>query len=82
MKPAPAGDREGGGVVAGQLHDGSPGTSRGGLGPPARPVPLLDDAQLAKHEQERHASSGATVSHIKRSRTNIPILAGENFSTA
>jgi hypothetical protein len=30
MKPAPAGTGEDGGVVAGQLHDGSPGTGRGG----------------------------------------------------
>jgi len=31
-------------------------------------VPLLDHVQLPKHERECHASSGATVSHIKRSR--------------
>jgi hypothetical protein len=29
MKPAPAGAVKGGSVVAGQLHDGSPGTDRG-----------------------------------------------------
>jgi hypothetical protein len=33
-----------------------------------RAVSLLDHVQLPKHERERHRSSGATVSHIKRSR--------------
>ena len=32
-------------------------------------VPLLDHAQLPKHERECHASSEATASHIKRSLT-------------
>jgi hypothetical protein len=32
-------------------------------------VSLLDHVQLPKHERECHASSGATMSHIKRSRT-------------
>jgi hypothetical protein len=36
------------------------------------PVPLLDHVQLPKHERERHRSSGATVSHIKRSQTSAP----------
>ena len=36
------------------------------------PVSLLDHIQLPKHERERRASSGATVSHIKRSRTPVP----------
>jgi len=31
-------------------------------------VSLLDHVQLPKHERECHASSDATVSHIKRSR--------------
>jgi hypothetical protein len=31
-------------------------------------VSLLDHVQLPKHERECHASNGATVSHIKRSR--------------
>src|SRR5258706_10689922 len=35
-----------------------------------RPVPLLHHVQLRKHERERHPSSGATVSHIKRNRTS------------
>jgi hypothetical protein len=29
-------------------------------------ISLLDHVQLPKHERERHRSSGATVSHIKR----------------
>ena len=32
-------------------------------------VPLLDHVQLPKHERDCHASSEATVSHIKRSLT-------------
>ena len=31
-------------------------------------VSLLEHVQLPKHERECHPSSGATVSHIKRSR--------------
>ena len=31
-------------------------------------ISLLDHVQLPKHERECHASSDATVSHIKRSR--------------
>jgi len=33
-------------------------------------VSLLDHVQLPKHERECHASSEATVSHIKRSRAD------------
>jgi len=43
------------------------------------PVSLLDHVQLPKHERERHRSSGATVSHIKRSRTSEAHSSGENF---
>src|SRR5262249_2599056 len=42
-------------------------------------VSLLDHVQLPKHERECRASSGATVSHIKRSRTTDGTSAGENF---
>jgi len=38
-------------------------------------VSLLDHVQLPKHEWERHASSGATASHIKRSWTVQPVRA-------
>jgi hypothetical protein len=34
-------------------------------------IPLLDHVQLPKHEWECHASSEATVSHIKRSLTRV-----------
>jgi hypothetical protein len=37
-------------------------------------VSLLDHVQLPKHERECHASSEATVSHIKRSRA-VPLTA-------
>jgi len=42
-------------------------------------VPLLDHIQLPKHERECHASSGATVSHIKRSRAALCSPCGEDF---
>jgi hypothetical protein len=37
-------------------------------------VSLLDHVQLPKHDRERRASSGAAVSHIKRSRALSPAL--------
>jgi hypothetical protein len=44
-------------------------------------VSLLDHVQLPKHERKRHRSSGATVSHIKRSRAHpwSVVRCGENF---
>ena len=42
-------------------------------------VSLLDHIQLPKHERECHASSGATVSHIKRSRAALCSPCGEDF---
>jgi hypothetical protein len=42
-------------------------------------VSLLDHIQLPKHEWERHASSGATVSHIKRSRATSVAQCCDNF---
>jgi hypothetical protein len=42
-------------------------------------VSLLDHVQLPKHERERRASSGATVSHIKRSRANLSALPCEDL---
>jgi hypothetical protein len=42
-------------------------------------VSLLDHVQLPKHERERHTSSGATVSHIKRSRAMPCARIGEDF---
>ena len=43
------------------------------------PVSLLDHVQLPKHERERHKSSGATVSHIKRSRAQAADLGVSQF---
>jgi hypothetical protein len=42
-------------------------------------VSLLDHVQLPKHERECHASSGATVSHIKRSRATSVAQCCDNF---
>jgi hypothetical protein len=42
-------------------------------------VSLLDHVQLPKHEWERHPSSGATVSHIKRSRAPWWTPTGDEF---
>jgi hypothetical protein len=44
-----------------------------------RAVSLLDHVQLPKHERERHRSSGATVSHIKRSRAMESPDSCDNF---
>ena len=62
-------------VTLGDLDDRSPGQDlHNGA------VSLLDHVQLPKHERERHTSSGATVSHIKRSRAAVRHLTlGENF---
>src|SRR5215471_1836977 len=44
-------------------------TRAGRAGPVMASYLLLDHVQLPKHEGERDRSSGATVSHIKRSRS-------------
>jgi hypothetical protein len=45
-------------------------------------IPLLHHVQLPKHERERHRSSGATVSHIKRSRAHATARSTENLAYA
>jgi len=47
-----------------------------------RVIPLLHHVQLPKHERERHRSSGATVSHIKRSRAHATARSTENLAYA
>jgi hypothetical protein len=61
-------------VTLGDLNDRDPGKDL-----QDSPVSLLDHIQLPKHERERHASSGATVSHIKRSRTRDKRRSCYNF---
>jgi len=81
MKPAPAEPGEGGGMAAGQLHDGSLWTGRG----------RARTSSTARHCSATLSSRSMSrsVTHqveppcrIKRSRTNTAILARETFSTA
>jgi hypothetical protein len=64
MKPARWEPGEGGGVVAGQLHDRSPGTGRGGRGGAQRD--RLHREHVQRRGVQQHVSEKAVGKHSTR----------------